>query len=408
MTMYRLLDLSIVTNSLRSYKARSILTLLGLVLGTFAVGTVSNISKAMLAKTQQEAESLGKNLVIVRSGRVRQFARVSRFYGEAQNLKVHEITRLPSVIPGVESAVPFIEQEMPVRYLDIKVPSVLVATTEDFPRVRSFFPASGRFFTAEELRERAKVCVLGDGIAKKLFDTSDPVGKRVFFFRASVKVLGVMEPKGVDVSGADQDERVFVPLSTHMRRFSNRDYVTGAYLEVDTAQRMKAVKWTVQELFRRWHRIVPPEEDDVSVLTANDFIQFQTEAVELVTSLGLLTAVIAFSVGGLGIFSIMILMVNQRQLELGIRRAVGAKKRDLIGQILSESTLLAGVGGAVGVVLTVLFSWVVYRVGNFPTVFSVAGHVFAFTGTLVLGALAGGYPAYRAANVEPLQVLRNE
>jgi len=406
--MYRLLDLSIVYNSLRSYKARSILTLLGLVLGTFAVGAVSNISKAMLAKTQEEAESLGKNLVIVRSGRVRQFARVSRFYGEAQNLKIREIARLPSAIPGVEAAVPFIEQGMPVRYMDMNVPAVLVATTEDFPRVRSFFPAAGRFFTGRELAERAKVCVLGDSIAEKLFGSSDPVGQRVFFFRASVKVVGVMEAKGVDVSGADQDERVFVPLSTHMRRFSNRDYLTGAYLQVDSAQRMEPVKWAVQDLFRRWHRIVPPKEDDVSVLTAKDFIQFQTEAVQLVTSLGLLTAAIAFSVGGLGIFSIMILMVNQRQLELGIRRAVGAKRRDLIGQILSESTLLACFGGAAGLVLTVAFSLAVYRVGDFPTVFSVAGHVFAFTGTLVLGALAGGYPAYRAAKVEPLHVLRNE
>ncbi|MFZ0727260.1 MAG: ABC transporter permease, partial [Desulfobacterales bacterium] len=223
-----------------------------------------------------------------------------------------------------------------------------------------------------------------------------------------VRVIGVMEPKGADIVGSDQDEQVFVPLSTFMRRLSNQDWITGVYLQLSDNDSYEAVKKTAAGILRRRHRLGEGEADDFSLLSAKDTIQLQQQALQLVQTLGLLSSGISFAVGGLGILSLMVLLVRSRRMEIGVRRAVGARRLDIIRQFILESGLMAGAGGFVGVTAAAGLVLLIYKIGAMPVVYDPVFIVGPMVGSVLLGLLAGAYPAWQAAKVEVLDILRNE
>ncbi|WP_457572642.1 ABC transporter permease [Desulfovulcanus sp.] len=408
--MSLLLSLKIALSSLRNYKLRAVLAVLGIFLGSLAFTGVQHISKALVRKAELETEKLGPNLFMVVSGTLR-FHRSGRttISRQAHNFTLTDVQALANGLPGVLNYTPFIRQTMPIKFKQNKITCQIVAAWPNYPKVRSFWPEIGRFFDTRELEQRAKVCVLGAKIAQRLFGSKEKaLGKDVFFFRAACRVIGVMEEKGSDITGTDQDEQVFVPLTTYMRRFANQSWVSGVYFSLSKGTDQNVIKEDVTTIMRLRHRINSGEQDDFSALTARDTIRLQKQALDLVKTLGLISSSISFAVGGIGVLSIMILLVRMRRLEIGVRRAMGARKKDIVQQFLFEAATLSTIGGLLGVSLSLVLVYLVTILGEFPFVFDPEVFLGTLLGSMLLGIGSGAYPAWLASKVEVLTVLRGD
>ncbi|WP_243368539.1 ABC transporter permease [Fundidesulfovibrio soli] len=405
-----LLSLKIALQALATHKLRTALAMLGVFLGALALTGVRHVSKAMLRQAEIEVEKLGPNLFAVMAGQVR-FTRggAARTPGGANTFALEDAQALIRSLPGVVKAVPLVLRTVPIRKGNTTVQAQLVAAWPDYPAVRSFQPELGRFYTWQEENERAKVVVLGLKIAQRLFgDPQKAVGEVVYIFKAGLVVVGVMEEKGADISGTDQDEQIFVPLSTYMRRMANQTWVTGVFMQMADGTDFARTKTAATEIMRLRHNITGGKKEDFSVLTAEDTMQLKQQALDLVEVLGIISSTLSFAVGGLGILSIMILLVRARRLEIGVRRAMGARRVDIMRQFLLESGMMSAAGGAAGVAAALGLLTLVYSLGGFPYVYDGWLIAQALAGSALLGIAAGAYPAWQAANVEVLQVLRGK
>ncbi|MGE4553921.1 MAG: ABC transporter permease, partial [Desulfovibrionaceae bacterium] len=316
------LNLKIALKSLAVHKVRTILAMLGIFLGALAFTGVQHVSRIMVRSAEMEVEKMGPNLFAVVSGQVR-FRRSGgiRFTGSSRTFSVSDGRALAEQVPSVLDYTPITSVTGTVRAGAQATSANIIGCWPSYQDIRSFHPAQGRFFTDAEVRDAARVCVLGSEIAARLFgDAAQAIGQNIFYYRASFRVLGVMESKGTDLSGVNQDEQLFMPLSTYMRRAANQDWVLGVYLHLADGADMNAVKDAVRSVLRRRHHIRQGKADDFSLLEPKETIELQRQALDLMWTLGVISSTISFAVGGLGILSIMVLMVRTRRLEIGIRR----------------------------------------------------------------------------------------
>lgn len=401
--------INVALASMGRHKLRTALAMLGVFLGALALTGVQHLSLAMVRKAEVEVERFGPNLFVARMGRMRiHRSGATRATDVARTFTLSDAQALLDHMPSAMDGAPFVSNNMPIRHKGAKVMCQLVGTVPGYQHVRSFRPRLGRFFTDEEMQHRAKVCVLGQTIAERLFGSADAaLGQDVYFYKAASRVIGVMEEKGADIVGTDQDEQVFVPITTYMRRFANQDWITGAYIELAQGADPEQAKETARDILRRRHRIDPGEDEDFSLLTAKDTIRMQEQALSLVGTLGLISSGVSFAVGGLGVLSIMILLVRARRLEIGVRRAVGARQRDIVQQFMLEAGLLSGAGGCLGVLCALALVGAVYLMDIFPPVFSPLVICGTLAGSALLGLAAGLYPAWQASRLEILDVLRS-
>jgi putative ABC transport system permease protein len=246
-------------------------------------------------------------------------------------------------------------------------------------------------------------------VAERLFGSSAAaLGEQVFFFRANARVIGVLAPKGADIVGSDQDDQVLVPLSTYLRRFANQDWISGVYITLKHPEDEASAKVAAEALLRQRHHLGDGKRDDFFLMTARDTMKLQQQALDLVRTLGWISSGVSFAVGGLGILSIMVLLARTRRLEIGVRRAVGARRQDIIRQFIFESGLMAATGGLLGVLGGIGLAAIVAFFGKMPFQFDLGLIAAVLGGSLGLGLLAGAYPAWEAAQVEVLEVLRGE
>jgi putative ABC transport system permease protein len=403
------LNLTIAVSSLSAHKLRAVLAMLGVFLGALAFTGVQHVSKIMVRQAEMETEKLGPNLYAVLAGAVR-FTRggAMRISGGSRNFVLSDAQALIDSVPSVIDGTPFVTTTMTVRGGGNAVDAQIMACWPNYQDIRSFHPDIGRFFSLREVEDRAKVCVLGRKIAQRLYGRPEAaVGRDLYMFRASFRVIGVMEEKGRDVSGTDQDETLLLPLSTYMRRASNQQWLSGVYLRLAKDAGLDMVNESVNAIMRERHRIDPGEDDDFSSMSAADAIKLQRQALNLMTTLGGITSTISFAVGGMGILSIMILVVRSRRVEIGVRRAVGGRRRDIVRQFLFESGLMAAVGGGLGVVVTVILVLVGCTLADLPIIIDPASLATTLVGSCLLGVAAGAYPAWQAANIEILDVLKS-
>lgn len=403
------LNFRIAVSSLSAHKLRAVLAMLGVFLGALAFTGVEHVSTIMVKQAEMETEKLGPNLYAVIAGKVRFTRRGNvRVSGASRNFTISDAQAVMDGVPSVLEGTPFVSKAMPVRGNGNAVNAQLMAALPSYQSIRNFYPQYGRFFTDREVQDRAMVCVLGRTIAENLFDQPESaVGRKVYMYRAGFRVIGVMEPKGADISGTDQDEVMFVPITTYMRRASNQQWVNGVFLRLAKNASLEDVEASVKSVMRYRHSITDGEPDDFSAVSPRDAIQLQRQALDLMTTLGGITSSISFGVGGLGILSIMILVVRSRRVEIGVRRAVGSRRGDIVRQFLFESALMAGVGGGLGVLVTVGLVAVGCSLLGLPIILKPANLLLTLTGSCLLGVAAGAYPAWQAANIEILDVLKS-
>lgn len=403
-----ILNLKIAIRSLMNFKLRTTLAVLGVFLGTFSLIVVSNLSDSLAKKTQIEAEKLGKNLLIVRSGIVRRFGSSTRLLSEATTLTTHDAGAILDGSRLVKDVSSSGNKNFPVRYESVVLKSILVmGIMPNYSEIRNFRAKHGRFINDGDNATLSKVAVIGTKVAEKLFGQQDPMGKHILIWRVPCEVIGIMEEKGLDISGLDQDNQIFVPLNTYLRRFVNKDYVNSISVQVLNEQSIPVAKAEIEDILRKRHKIKKDQEEDFSVIDLKDVMALKTQAMNMIKVLGRVSAVVSFLIGGLGILSIMILIVNDRRIEIGIRRAVGSRKRDIILQFLLEASFISFSGGTVGVLLSMVTSILIFLIAKLPFIFSPAGYAFSFFASIAVGILAGIYPSRKATKIQPVDVIKS-
>ena len=402
-----LLNLKIARRSLVQFKWRTSLAVLGVFFGTFSLIIVSNLSGSLAVKTEQEIDSLGKNLLIVRSGIVRRVGAGTRLMSEATNLTPEDARAIKDSLPSVADLSSAGYKTFPVRYGNIVLKGILVSGVEpNFEEIRNYRVQEGSFIINHDNLNLNKVAVLGSSVVEKLFADEDPIGKHILIWRVPFQVVGIMEEKGTDVSGADQDNQIFVPLQTLLKTLVNKTNVNNIYVQVVRDDLLPDAKTDIERLLRKRHKIRPGQNDDFAVIDMKDVLALKAQAMDLITILGRIAAAVSFIIGGLGILSIMILIVNERKLEIGIRRAVGSRKRDIILQFLIESSIISLAGGTIGVFSGALLCVVLLRVLKYPFTLSLTGLAIAFSASVLVGVLAGIYPSKKATQFEPVDIIR--
>ncbi|NPA13060.1 MAG: FtsX-like permease family protein [Aquificae bacterium] len=400
------MNILVISRIFREYKVRSALSILGVAFGTFALITMVSVSTSMKKKIQQDVEEFGKNLIVVKAGKVRVFRRKSRSITTATTLKLSDAQAIKNQINHVVDVLPSFSIFYPVRKGGTTVFTTIVGVGGKYFPLRGLKLKEGRIYTGEEERIGAKVLVLGSKVAQDFFKDEDPIGKTLLVFRVPCKVIGVLEEKGVDLAGEDQDSLIYTPLKTAMRRLANVDYINTIYVQVDHPDNIPLVKKEIKRLLRKRHKLKPFEKDDFTVLSPDDYLFMEKQALRIFSILGGLSATVSFLIGGIGILSVMVLIVYERITEIGIRRAVGAKRFDILTQFLFEASFIAVVGGALGSLTGVLLSVLIFQLFNLPDGLSPQLVLSSFFLSVVIGILAGIYPAYKASTITPIQALR--
>ena len=402
------LNLRIALRSLYSFKLRTSLAVLGVFLGTFSLILVSNLADSLARKGQLELDKLGKNLLAIRSGTVLRPGHPTSLFTAAANLSLDDARAIAAGAPFVTAISPASFKNFPIRYGGVTLSSILVTgASPNYPEVRNFFPQEGTFLTEKQNQQLERVAVIGRKIAEKLFRSEDPLGKTILIWRVPCRVIGIMEEKGVDASNVDQDNQIFVPLNTFLRRFVNKNYVNYIFVQTADSDALTPAKAAIEQILRLRHHIKPDQKDDFSVLNPKDMLALKSQATALITILGRISATVSFLIGAIGILSIMILIVNERRVEIGIRRAVGSRRRDIVLQFLLESSFISFMGGLAGVVLGLLISIVIFAFSQLPYSISVGGLIVAFTASVAVGILAGIYPSQKATTIQPVDVIRS-
>jgi len=309
--------------------------------------------------------------------------------------------------PSVAQAAASVERRFSVRWeAENANTSVLGIDPEGFA-IRNVAIAAGRVFDSDECRGRRRVAVIGPTVRGNLFPDTDPVGLMFRIGRIPFEVIGVTEPKGVDANGLDQDDVVLVPLGTAMRRLMNVDYLQTIYVQAKSSDVLDNAEAEIRALLRQRHRL-GDNPDDFTIQNQATLLAAERETAQAMTLLIASVSGISLLVGGVGILAVMLISVRERTPEIGLRRAIGARRADIRTQFLLESALLAGVGGLIGVGLGTGVAWSVAELGYWDAVVTWPPALISLLFSVSLGIVFGLYPATRAAALEPIEALRSE
>ena len=397
--------LRIAIQNLIVHKGRMVLALLGILFAVMSLVAFGNISNGMKKQIDNEISKFGKNLIILRSGLVFASRSGTRQFSESKTLKLVDVKKIKDSLPGILEVVPFFDVTYPARYEDKSLTVSIVGTTDIVFKIRNIDLIMGRYFSEEEDLKAEKKAVVGYKVLDNLFQSEDPIGKYILVYRVPTEIIGVMDEKGTDFAGQDQDLQVYIPLNTFMRRYSNVDYIKGMYIQAQDGVSLTQMKMRLRNFIRKIHNLKDEQKDDFSIFTMEDIVRTQEEGIRLVSVLTVIASTVSFLIGGLGIFAIMLLSISERKLEIGIRRVVGSKKRDIILQFLTESVIIALMGGMFGICVGFIITIIIDYFGGFPLSLNPENIIISLATSMAIGILAGIYPAIQGTKYEPVNVL---
>lgn len=394
--------------ALSSNKARSGLTILGIVIGIGSVIAMVSIGQGASGQIQSSIEGLGSNLLTVSPGFAQQGSGfVSAGRGSAQTLKNDDVDALYQI-----EGVAYVSPERQGRYQIVasgnNTNSTVIGVSPEYATVRNVSVAEGSFISEANLRSLGRVAVLGPTVALDLFgEGNDPVGKTIRVNRLNFKVIGVLQAKGSAGLGFNPDDTIYVPLTTMQKILAGGDYLSSIAISVETKDLMPQVQEEATFVLADKHR-VDPQSPDFSILSQADILGTLTQVTDTFTIFLAAVAGISLIVGGIGIMNMMLTTVTERTREIGLRKAIGAKKKHISVQFLSEAVMLTFLGGVAGVILGWVISILVTSFAGIATQVSLQAVVLAFGVSAAIGIIFGYYPARRAASLNPIEALRYE
>ena len=400
--------LIIALTALKSNKTRFFLASLGIMIGIAAVIVMVAIGKGSHHEVMNVIAKMGENLLTINAGEMKRRGGRLRLAGNVTTLNLRDVDYLSQEVSGLTLVAPFEIKEMKVKYLQVLTATNVAGSTPEFLKTRNYQIASGEMFNERDQKLRAKVAVVGNTVIKNIFGEDDPLGKTVRINAIPFKVIGVFEGKGLDSDGIDQDDILLIPITSMLRRLLNQNYISTIYAKADSRENIDRVAVKIKTLLRDRHKISDDAEDDFTIISQLDLENLKAETSELFTRLIVGVAAISLVVGGIGILAVMLISVKERTREIGVRRAVGATKGDIVGQFLFESILIGLFGGCFGVVLGagITLGITAWGIGNLILDMQ---SIYISTGVCTaIGIMFGLFPAIKASRLDPMVALTVE
>ncbi len=398
---------SIALQSIRRNVGRSALTMLGVVIGVGSVVVMVAIGQGARQEIQARIDNLGTNMVIVTPGSSSRGG-VSQGWGSNNQLTTDDAALLASEAQLLSAVSPVIFTRSNVVGSGGNWRTTIYGVDTSYQQIRAWPAVSGRWFDEEEVRGRRRVCLIGATVRDTVFEGADPVGETVRLRDVPFEIVGVLEAKGQTAEGSDQDDVILAPYTTVQTRLAGRQFIAQILASAWSEQDLPAALDEVALLMRESHRLGQNEDDDFEVKDQSQLAETAQGTAEVMTTLLAAIASVSLLVGGIGIMNIMLVSVTERTREIGIRRALGARRRDVLAQFLVESIVLSGLGGVIGAALGVVLAVVVGRVTGWSTAVTPATIGLALAFSVGVGVFFGWYPARRAASLDVIEALRHQ
>ncbi|MFM8749279.1 ABC transporter permease [Rhabdaerophilum sp.] len=397
-------------SAIRAHALRSVLTMLGIVIGVAAVIAMVAVGNGARERVNAQIQSLGANLIIVIPGNITQGgARLGT--GNASTLTDADAQALKTEIPAVQAAAPLVRGGVQVVSGGQNWATSAIGVDLDYFVARDWVVERGREFSEEETRRGGQVALIGQTVQRELFGGNDPVGAQIRVRNVPFEVIGVMSPKGQSMFGQDQDDVILLPLQTARQRVvgtnraKNRS-VNQIMVKIREGEDLSAAEEEMRRLLRQRHRIQDGRDDDFSLRNMAEIQATREESARTMAMLLLSVAAVSLVVGGIGIMNIMLVSVTERTREIGLRMAVGARPLDVMGQFLIEATTIALIGGLIGIGIGIGIAIITAMKAGWPLLVDPLVVVTAFVFSGLVGIVSGFYPAFRAARLDPVEALR--
>jgi putative ABC transport system permease protein len=408
-----LLDsLGIALTALRANMLRSILTTLGIIIGVASVIVMVAVGTGARTEVDRQIASLGSNMLVVFPGASHIGGR-SGGAGTRLPLSERDMQALREKIPGVIAISGLLQGSGPVVHGNANWTTSLLGVHEQFNEVREWPIAEGRGFLSNEVRSAARVAIIGKTVAERLFNGGDPIGATIRIMSVPFKVIGLLESKGQNSFGRDQDDVIMLPMTAARGRIVGRsqivsDNVGNIHVKFDDGADLREAQAEIENLLRQRRNIKPGSEDDFNVRNLSEFMRARTSALTTMGWLLAATSAISLLVGGIGIMNIMLVSVTERTREIGLRMAVGGRRRDILMQFLVEAVVLCLLGGLLGVALGTGVATVIAFSAQWPILIAPNAVLMALGAAALTGIVFGFFPARRAAHLNPIEALRTE
>ena len=396
--------------ALRVNKMRSALTMLGIIIGVGAVIAMLAVGTGASEKISQQISSIGSNLIIILPGSTTSGG-MRMGTGSQPTLTRDDAEAILKECPAVQEVAPVLNGAAQIVYGNQNWSTGVYGTTPGMLTIREWPLSSGRPFTDQDVRSATKVCLLGQTVVENLFGSIDPEGKVIRIKKVPFTVIGVLERKGQSPQGQDQDDTIYIPVTTAQKKIFGTTFpgmVRTIIVKGKGAEYLDDAERQVRELLRQRHRLGPKQDNDFTVRNLTQIMQVAEQSTKVMTLLLGAIASVSLLVGGIGIMNIMLVSVTERTREIGIRMAVGAKTWDIRLQFIIEALTLSLIGGIIGIIAGVSGSKIISAVAGWPTIVSILSIFMAFGFSGFVGIFFGFYPAYKASLLNPIDALRYE
>jgi len=394
----------LAARALRRNKMRSLLTMLGVIIGVGSVIASVSITTGASKQVEDKVASLGQNVVTVFSGSFSSSGMRSG-WGNAPTLTVEDATAIKNEVANVVAVSPEVRDRMQILANGLNWNTGIQGESPDYPQIRDWDIADGAMFTDADVRSLAKVAVIGKTVVDQLFVNDEPIGHTLIIRNIPFKIVGVLESKGFNLFGQDQDDVVIIPYTSHMRRITKRTFVNSIMVQAADKDSITQVQDDINTLLRERHKSLEP---DFTVRTQLELMAMATSTTRIMSVLLGAIASVSLIVGGIGIMNIMLVSVTERTREIGIRMAVGARSRDILIQFLIEAVTLSAAGGIMGIALGMAAAKITSHFTGWPTLTPYAWIGIACVSSAAIGIVSGFYPAWKASRLDPIEALRYE
>ena len=396
--------LRVAFKELRRNKLRTFLMMIGIVIGITALTLIVSAGLGARKKVMERVRKFGFDSIMIWAGGP-EVAVEQR--GAGTTMKLEDAQALKQSIRSVADVAPFHRQaQADVKYQDKSVTTMIFACTPTLGPLWDLDVVQGDFITDDDVTGLARVGVIAPTVRRELFGSSNPIGQQVRIGNVSFEIKGIMRAKGVSPHGGDMDDRIYVPLSTYMRRLANVDYIGAIRVQFKSPDNIKAAIPEITSLLRERHHLAAGLPDDFSIVTPTEITEVAQKALGTFNILLVLVAGISLIAGGVVVANIMLIAVNERRREIGLRKAVGARSRDIMTQFLLEATFVTLAGGIAGVVIGIAGSQLLGAITKMPVAISWASIVLGLVFSSLVGIVAGLQPAKKAAALQPIEALR--